>query len=84
MKPLKLMDNEIQKVRCSKCDYLNNKIAIDDKKPNCIGMDNLLGCEVYMKTLKLKSRIHYLTGKSGPMFIDYSNGQGYIDTFNDY
>lgn len=71
MKPLKLMDNEIQGVRCGKCDYLNNKVAIDDKKPNCAGMDNLLGCEVYMKTLNLQFWIHYLMGESGPMFADY-------------
>lgn len=83
MKPLGCMDNEVQKARCGKCDYLNNKVAIEDKKPNCIGIDNLLECEVYMKTSKLKSRIDYLVGNTSAMFIKYSDGQGEIYTFDD-
>ena len=83
MKPLKFMDDEVQRMRCNRCDYLNNKVAIDDKKPNCTGIDNLIECEAYMKTQKLKSRIGYINGTEGPVFFDYSNGQGEIYTFDD-
>jgi|GEM_PF-2726548 len=83
MKPLKYMENEVQRARCSKCDYLNNKVAIEDKDPNCTGLDNWLNCEAYMKTSKLKDRIDYLTGKTGPIFFNYSDGQGEIYTYDD-
>jgi len=58
--------DELQRRRCLKCDYLNNDIPINKKKPNC---KNFLDCEVYNVTIKLKMRIQYLRGEIGPMFI---------------
>lgn len=82
MKPLKEMA-PLDRQRCRKCDYLNNDIPISKKKPRCIGSDNLLNCEIYMKTGQLETRIDYLTGKSGPMFMCSREHGCYVDDFNE-
>lgn len=69
MKRLQDMDDEIKRQRCHKCDFLNHKVPISKKRTNCTGMDNILECEAFMATQKLKNRIDYITGKSGPMFV---------------
>ncbi|WP_408605140.1 hypothetical protein [Caldicellulosiruptor hydrothermalis] len=63
--------DELRRRQCLKCDYLNNDIPINKKKPNC---KDFLNCEVYNVTIKLKMRIQYLRGEIGPMFICTKDG----------
>ena len=76
------MNNELQEHLCKKCDYRNNDVAISRKKPNYKGIDQLINCETYTRTVNLKSRIDLLNGKIGPLFICGKNGCE-IDTFED-
>jgi hypothetical protein len=71
--------NDIQRQRCSKCDYLNTDIPISKKKPSCKGSDNVLECDVYMSTERLETRIKYIKGEIGPLFC--CGRDGYIDTY---
>lgn len=61
--------DDIKRTKCEKCDYLNNSVPVDKKRTNCIGMDNMLGCEVFMATKKLSNRIDYIAGRIGPLFV---------------
>ena len=79
MQRLDNMD-DIQKRKCQKCDYMNNNIPIDFKKRNCVkSMEDI--CEAVKITIRLKNRINYIAGRSGPFFARI-NGKCYIDDYS--
>lgn len=66
------MSDEVSMKRCKQCDYMSLDVPISRKKPLCgKSLDGkCLECDVYLTTERLKDRINYLNGKTGPLFID--------------
>jgi hypothetical protein len=82
MKTLAQM-NDIERARCSKCDYMNNDVPISKKKANCPGIDNWLNCNCYMTASRAMQAVQYARGEIGPVYFNLGNGVGYIDTYDD-
>lgn len=58
-------ESEIEYHNCTKhCDYVNNNIAINDKRPACY---NVLNCIIYRYTEMLKLRIKIEKGECSPV-----------------
>lgn len=71
---------DLKKERCRRCDYMNMKIPLDQKKSNCLEIEERSNCSVYTLTTRLKERIKYEKGEVGPVIA--CGKDGYIDTFN--
>lgn len=81
MKRLAIM-GEVARMRCSKCDYMNNEVPITQKKPNCtLSLDDI--CEIYLRFSRLKSRISYLKGEGGLLWMCRRTGGCEADDFSD-
>lgn len=66
---------DLEKERCRKCDFMNNKIPIVDKKPKCGTLEGpFLDCEVFTRTTNLKYRVELLNGDRGPAFFCGEDG----------
>ncbi len=61
--------DEVTRKRCGECDYMNNDVAINKKRPNCKDSYKQIECEVYLRTHKLENRVKYLRGEIGPIFF---------------
>lgn len=66
---------EIEYIKCTtKCDYMNNDVPINKKKPACYGLDKLENCIIFINTQKLKTRINIELGNESHINICGKDG----------